>query len=464
MAKGVLVERLRCGPAQAARQLTELAHEAGVSPLELAADIVNQVARDHLAEVAEDFVRQASGPGLPGRGGRRVRRRTAAYRRERRARRRRHPGRRGVPPGTRARPARGERRRRVDRRLRRLPDPVRSRRLQRGRGGPLAVRTARGRHRGPPGPRRAAHRTRRLPSRRWGCPPSAAPSSSTAVASRCPAGTGGRIQGSWRSAGRNRSHRTRRLSSARSRPWPNCAPTRSKACRRPSRNPAGARDRATSGNSSTSPTASTTPPSSSPPTSTPRETSPTSGSATPTAASWTPRGGPQRRGRSPAAGGLPDGRRRQRTLREDRTRLRDRRALPRPAHDADGARRPGAAVGFVADLGISRHGDSVLLNLAHRGRDRAARQRCSSTRSASDASAPSRRTSSPVRSPGTGSSSPSYGRAVTEAPVSLQDLAEHVHPDGRSSPSALPGPYCHQRATSTAFRLQRRDGVTRHIG
>ncbi|WP_223284125.1 SpoIIE family protein phosphatase [Streptomyces sp. FBKL.4005] len=66
MAKGVLVERLRCGPAQAARQLTELAHEAGVSPLELAADIVNQAARDHLAEVAEDFVRQASGQASPG--------------------------------------------------------------------------------------------------------------------------------------------------------------------------------------------------------------------------------------------------------------------------------------------------------------------------------------------------------------------------------------------------------------
>ncbi|MGW7791811.1 hypothetical protein, partial [Streptomyces tricolor] len=37
-----------------------------MSPLELAADIVNQAARDHLAEVAEDFVRQASGQASPG--------------------------------------------------------------------------------------------------------------------------------------------------------------------------------------------------------------------------------------------------------------------------------------------------------------------------------------------------------------------------------------------------------------
>ncbi|MFD9240332.1 ANTAR domain-containing protein, partial [Streptomyces sp. NPDC059556] len=46
LAKGVLVERLGCGPAQAARQLAELADRAGLSRLELAADIINQAARD----------------------------------------------------------------------------------------------------------------------------------------------------------------------------------------------------------------------------------------------------------------------------------------------------------------------------------------------------------------------------------------------------------------------------------
>jgi PAS domain-containing protein len=64
LAKGVLIERLRCGPAQAARQLSELAEQAGVAPLELAADIVNQAARDHVADVVDDFVRRTGGkPG-----------------------------------------------------------------------------------------------------------------------------------------------------------------------------------------------------------------------------------------------------------------------------------------------------------------------------------------------------------------------------------------------------------------
>ncbi|MFF6886178.1 SpoIIE family protein phosphatase [Streptomyces sp. NPDC012421] len=64
VAKGVIVERLGCGPAQAARQLAELADRAGLSRLELAADIINQAARDRMAEVADDFVRTAVGePG-----------------------------------------------------------------------------------------------------------------------------------------------------------------------------------------------------------------------------------------------------------------------------------------------------------------------------------------------------------------------------------------------------------------
>ncbi|WP_455355686.1 SpoIIE family protein phosphatase [Streptomyces sp. SYSU K217416] len=61
LAKGVMIERLNCGPVQAARQLAELADQAGVSQLDLAADIINQAARDHVAEAAGEFVRQAGG-------------------------------------------------------------------------------------------------------------------------------------------------------------------------------------------------------------------------------------------------------------------------------------------------------------------------------------------------------------------------------------------------------------------
>ncbi|MGA4863269.1 SpoIIE family protein phosphatase [Streptomyces lavendulocolor] len=61
LAKGVLIERLRCGPTVAAQQLDALADESGLSMLELAADIVNQAARDHVTEVATGFVRRAAG-------------------------------------------------------------------------------------------------------------------------------------------------------------------------------------------------------------------------------------------------------------------------------------------------------------------------------------------------------------------------------------------------------------------
>ncbi|MVO89166.1 SpoIIE family protein phosphatase [Streptomyces sp. p1417] len=65
LAKGILVERLHCGPAQAARQLAELADQSGISELELATDIINQAARDHVTRIATDFV-QATGGGPPG--------------------------------------------------------------------------------------------------------------------------------------------------------------------------------------------------------------------------------------------------------------------------------------------------------------------------------------------------------------------------------------------------------------
>ncbi|MFD3656461.1 SpoIIE family protein phosphatase [Streptomyces sp. NPDC058620] len=60
LAKGILVERLQCGPAQAMRQLAELADQAGVSQLELAADVINEAARDRVAHIAGDFVRRTS--------------------------------------------------------------------------------------------------------------------------------------------------------------------------------------------------------------------------------------------------------------------------------------------------------------------------------------------------------------------------------------------------------------------
>lgn len=63
LAKGVLVARLGCGPAEAARHLDALAAEAGLTPLEFAAEIINQAARDRVTEATEAFLRQAAGAG-----------------------------------------------------------------------------------------------------------------------------------------------------------------------------------------------------------------------------------------------------------------------------------------------------------------------------------------------------------------------------------------------------------------
>lgn len=56
LAKGILVERLGCGPAQAARQLTELTEQARVTPLEFAVEVINQAARDRMSEVTDAFL------------------------------------------------------------------------------------------------------------------------------------------------------------------------------------------------------------------------------------------------------------------------------------------------------------------------------------------------------------------------------------------------------------------------
>ncbi|WP_435847782.1 SpoIIE family protein phosphatase [Streptomyces fumanus] len=56
LAKGILVERLGCGPAQAARQLAELSEQARMTPLEFAVDVINQAARDRMSEVTDAFL------------------------------------------------------------------------------------------------------------------------------------------------------------------------------------------------------------------------------------------------------------------------------------------------------------------------------------------------------------------------------------------------------------------------
>ncbi|GHE44294.1 transcription antitermination regulator [Streptomyces griseoaurantiacus] len=68
LARGILIERLGLGPVEAARHLTALAEQAGVEPLELAVDVINQAARDRLSEVAAEFLAEATegGPGIRG--------------------------------------------------------------------------------------------------------------------------------------------------------------------------------------------------------------------------------------------------------------------------------------------------------------------------------------------------------------------------------------------------------------
>ncbi|WP_328549533.1 MULTISPECIES: SpoIIE family protein phosphatase [unclassified Streptomyces] len=56
LAKGILVERLGCGPTRAARQLAELTEQAGMTALEFAVEVINQASRDQLSEVATAFL------------------------------------------------------------------------------------------------------------------------------------------------------------------------------------------------------------------------------------------------------------------------------------------------------------------------------------------------------------------------------------------------------------------------
>lgn len=65
LAKGILVERLGCGPSEAAQQLTVLAGQSGLSPLEFAVDVINQAAKDRVSEVTEAFLAAVGRPDDP---------------------------------------------------------------------------------------------------------------------------------------------------------------------------------------------------------------------------------------------------------------------------------------------------------------------------------------------------------------------------------------------------------------
>ncbi|WP_103354288.1 SpoIIE family protein phosphatase [Amycolatopsis sp. CA-128772] len=61
LAKGVLMERLHCTPPDAAKQLETLAERSGVTPLEFAADVVGEAAEDRISEVTQEFLARAEG-------------------------------------------------------------------------------------------------------------------------------------------------------------------------------------------------------------------------------------------------------------------------------------------------------------------------------------------------------------------------------------------------------------------
>lgn len=77
LAKGILVERLGCGPAEAAQQLTALAEQAGTTALEFAVDVINQAAKDRVSEVTEAFLAGVRGADDPAEQSTAVRLRTA---------------------------------------------------------------------------------------------------------------------------------------------------------------------------------------------------------------------------------------------------------------------------------------------------------------------------------------------------------------------------------------------------
>ncbi|MFF4294044.1 SpoIIE family protein phosphatase [Streptomyces vinaceus] len=59
LAKGILVGSLGCGPGEASRQLAKLAEQSNTTIIALAVDIINQAARDHVSELAQQFLQTA---------------------------------------------------------------------------------------------------------------------------------------------------------------------------------------------------------------------------------------------------------------------------------------------------------------------------------------------------------------------------------------------------------------------
>ncbi|MER5773573.1 SpoIIE family protein phosphatase [Streptomyces sp. NPDC002039] len=77
MAKGVLVGKLGCGPAEAARQLAILAEQSGTSVLGLSVEIINEASRDRVSELAAEFLDRAAADGDDSDGSAAVRLRAA---------------------------------------------------------------------------------------------------------------------------------------------------------------------------------------------------------------------------------------------------------------------------------------------------------------------------------------------------------------------------------------------------
>ncbi|MFJ8565534.1 SpoIIE family protein phosphatase [Streptomyces sp. NPDC093514] len=65
LAKGILVGQLGCGPGEASRQLAKLAEQSNVTVLALAVDVINQAARDHVSELAQQFLQDAESESTP---------------------------------------------------------------------------------------------------------------------------------------------------------------------------------------------------------------------------------------------------------------------------------------------------------------------------------------------------------------------------------------------------------------
>ncbi|MEV6569488.1 SpoIIE family protein phosphatase [Streptomyces sp. NPDC051577] len=63
MAKGVLVGKLGCGPAEAARQLAILAEQSGTTVLGLSVEIINEASRDRVSDLAAEFLDRAAADG-----------------------------------------------------------------------------------------------------------------------------------------------------------------------------------------------------------------------------------------------------------------------------------------------------------------------------------------------------------------------------------------------------------------